>query len=222
MSRLQLLAIVFLPLLGPSLGSAQAISVRTLALRPGQLPEVYLKGPSGHQVLSFSNVQPNETVLALPANPLPLYRSGINAEGKEVFTVAHEVKVPTGAKGILLLAWTTGSQTRYVAVDDDFGAARFNDWLLINTCARPVALLIGEGTKPVVIAAGTSTHHRIAVAKGKGATVLARASFNGKVKTFFSTFWPVHPDRRAVVLFVDDGSKIRVKRISDKLTPAAP
>ena len=45
---------------------------------------------------------------------------------------------------------------------------------------------------------------------------------NGEAKTFYSTYWPVHKGKRALVLFVDDGSKIRVKRISDALVPAKP
>ncbi|MDA0767279.1 MAG: hypothetical protein O3A87_04255 [Verrucomicrobia bacterium] len=36
------------------------------------------------------------------------------------------------------------------------------------------------------------------------------------------TFWPVNPGKRAVVLFVEEGAKIRVKRISDVLPPPEP
>lgn len=72
--------------------------------------------------------------------------------------------------------------------------------------------------KPVKIAPGASQRHKITAENNKGVAVLAK----GKAKTFFSTFWPVYPDKRAVILFIDDGTKIRVKRISDKLAPPAP
>ena len=119
------------------------------------------------------------------------------------------------------MGWAAGKETRYVAIDDDFGSARFNDWLLINTGKRPVAFTVGEKSKPVLIAPGASVTHRVGAEKGKGTAVLAQAPIRGKTKTFFSTYWPVHPDKRAVVLFVDDGEKIRVKRITDKLAPPA-
>lgn len=222
MSRLPILAVAFLSLSGASLASAQTISVRTLALRPGPLPETYIKGPKEYHALSFSDVQPNEAVSALSAKRLPLYERGTNAKGEETFTIVYKVNVPVGARGILLLGWIAGDEVRYTAIDDDFGAARFNDWLLINTGSRPVALVVGEGTKPVLIAPGTSMNHRISVPKEQGASILVKAPFNGKTTTFFSTYWPIHADRRTVVLFVDDGSRIRVKRISDKLAPDSP
>jgi hypothetical protein len=220
MNRLQTLAIAFLSLLVASLTSAQTISVRTLALRADPLPEVYLQGPKGHHALSFSATQPDEAVQVVAANPLPLYTSGLDSEGKEAFVVAQTVKVPAGAKGILLLAWKSDEETRYVAINDDFATARFNDWLLINAGVKPIAFSVGENSQPAVIAPGAAMTHRIEADKGKGAAVLAQAPFKGKAKTFFSTYWPVHADKRTIVIFVDDGSKIRVKRISDKLAPA--
>jgi len=76
--------------------------------------------------------------------------------------------------------------------------------------------------KPVKIAPGASQRHKITAENNKGVAVLAQVPVKGKAKTFFSTFWPVYPDKRAVILFIDDGTKIRVKRISDKLAPPAP
>jgi len=199
--------------------SAETISVRTLALRSGEMPEVYLKGPEQYLLLEFSSAQPTEPVRAVAGDPLVLYTSEMNDKGEQVFTPVHKLKIPTGSSGILLLAWTSGGETRYVAIKDNFESARYNDWLLINAATRPVAFKVGENTKAMVVAPGKSTTHRISAKAGKGATVLAQAPFDGKAKTFFSTYWPVHPGKRCVVLFVDDGPKIRVKRISDKLAP---
>lgn len=222
MNRFQALAIAFVSLLGTCTASAQTISVRTLALRADPLPEVYVKGPEGHHALNFSATQPDDAVSALAANPLPLYTSGKDAKGKEDFIVSQTLKLPAGAKGILLLAWKSGEETRYVAINDDFGTARFNDWLLINAGIKPIAFRVGENSQPVRINPGSAMTHRIEVEKAQGAAVLAQAEFDGKAKTFFSTYWPVHADKRTIVIFVDDGSKIRVKRISDKLAPAKP
>lgn len=202
--------------------SAQTIDIRTLALRAGDMPEVYVKDATDHHPLRFSSVQPAEAVRALAANPLPLYRRGTDAAGREGFAVIQQVKLPDEARGILLLGWADGDKARYIAIKDDFAAARYNDWLLVNASTRPVGFRVGDTGKPILLKPGVSTTHRIGVAAGEGATVLAQAPFNGKDKVFYSTYWPVYAGKRSVVLFVDDGPRILVKRISDLLAPASP
>ena len=214
------LAACFVCLVCSSLLSAQTIGIRTLAMRAGAMPEVHVRDAKGHLPLRFSPVQPSEVVGALTANPLPLYRRETDAKGKEGFVVSQQVKLPDGANGILLLGWADGGKTRYVAIKDDFSAARYNDWLLINASTRPVAFRVGDSGKPILLKPGVSTTHRIPVAEGEGATVLAQAPLDGKDKVFYSTYWPVYAGKRSIVLFVDDGPKILVKRISDSLAPA--
>jgi hypothetical protein len=200
--------------------SAQTIDIRTLAMRAEQMPEVFVKDAKDHVPLQFSSAQPTGVVRALAASPLPLYRRETDADGKQGFVVSQQVKLPDGANGILLLGWIDGDKSRYIAIKDDFAAARFNDWLLVNASTRPVAFRVGDTGKPILLKPGVSTTHRIPVAEGEGATVLAQAPLNGKDKVFYSTYWPVYAGKRSVVLFVDDGPKILVKRISDPLAPA--
>ncbi len=221
MNRISVLAAVVVSLLAGAGLSAQTLGVRTLAMRSGEMPEVYIKGAKGHLPLKFSSVQPGEVVRGLNANPLPLYKKVEDDDGDVTFAVAQKLKLPAGAKGILLLGWTSGKEVRYVPINDNFASARFNDWLLINSGKRPVAFSVGENTRPVMVAPGASVTHRFRVEEGQGAAVMAQAPFRGKAKTFFSTYWPVHKGKRAVILFVDDGERIRVKRISDKIGPAA-
>jgi len=49
-----------------------------------------------------------------------------------------------------------------------------------------------------------------------------QAPLKGKVRTFFSNFWPVYADKRSVVVFVNDNDRIIVKRISDSMAPTIP
>jgi len=201
-----------------SLATAQTINVRTLALRAGEMPEVYLRNGEEYEKLRFSAVQPSATVSATRVNPLPLYKLEMDEEGKDVYVVTERIKIPTGARGILLMAWKSGDEARYLAIKDDFRKARFNDWLLINTSKRPIIFKVGEKAKPFIVKPGSSdTYPLKKVREGKGTEVTAHAKFKGKIKLFFSTYWPVFPGNRMVVLFIDDGRKIRVKRISDKL-----
>jgi len=212
------LAAIIVPLLFCGwLDAQETIAVRTLALRAGDMPEVHLRGVKDHVALEFSAVQPGQTLRALAANPLPLYRKETDSRGKEAWVVSHNVKIPAAAKGILLLALPDGDQSRFLAIKDDFAGARYNDWLLINASSKPVAFAVGEKAKPVLIASGTSTTHRVSAARGQGTAVLAQAPIDDKPTVFYSTYWPVYDDRRTVVLFADSGPKILVKRISDIL-----
>lgn len=199
---------------------AQTIAIRTLAMTDDDMPEVLVRSGKSHLPLIFSTIQPSEAVEAVSANPLPLYRSETDEKGNQVFVVSGRVKIPVGAKGILLLGWNSGGETSYVAIKDEFSSARYNDWLLINVSTRPVAFQVGEKSKPLLLKPGVSETHRISEEKGVGAAVFAQAPIDGKPKIFYSTYWPVYPDKRSVVLFVDDGRKIRVKRISDLLFQA--
>jgi hypothetical protein len=198
---------------------APLLAVRTLALRAERLPEVYVKAGESYAPLSFSDVQPGEMVSVLRADPLPLFKRLNGPAGEEIFALAQKVAVPAGAKGILLLGWISGDEAKYAAIADHFGNASFNDWLMINISRMPVAFKVGESLEPLVIPPGSSREMRVNAQKGKGVPVVAQAAIGGRPKTFFSTYWPVHPDKRTLILFFDDGTKIRVKRISDKLPP---
>lgn len=88
---------------------------------------------------------------------------------------------------------------------------------MINASSHPIAFKAGDTAKPLLLKPGVSTTHPVTAAKGEGIEITAQASLKGKVRTFYSTFWPVYADKRSVVVFVDDGTRILVKRISDSL-----
>lgn len=211
-------ALVLLACATTGWAAEKTIDVRTLALKAGDMPELVLKTAEEPVALDWSHRQPGAVFKALHANPLPLYRREINDEGGESLVVVSKVKLPANARGVLLLGWTDDDQTRCVAIEDNLGSAQYNDWLLINAASRPVAFVVGDTRKPSIVKPGTSVKYRVGAERGKGATVRAQLPVEGGgAKTFYSTFWPIYPDKRAVVIFADDGSKIRVKRISDKL-----
>jgi hypothetical protein len=222
MSRSAILAMMAPVWLWGAGHAQQTLTVRAMALRPGDLPAVHLKGLKDHLPLEFSAVQPGEPVRALAANPLPLYHGKTDAKGNPSWVVAHQVTIPKGAKGILLLGWNDGAETRYSAIEDNFQGARYNDWLLINASSKPVAFSVGDDAKPVAVTAGTSITHHISARHGAGAPVTALTPIDGQTKVFYSTYWPVRQDRRTVVLFADDGQRILVRRIADLLTPPPP
>lgn len=199
------------------LGAQETLAVRALALSAVEMPDYHVMGTKEQLPVKFSDVQPGDIIRALAANPLPLYLKKTDAQGKVAWVAAEKVKIPAGSKGILLLAIPDGEQTRLLAIEDDFSGARYNDWLLINGSSKPIAFAVGKKEKPVLIAAGTSVTHRVSTPSNEGATVMAQAPIYDKPTVFLSTYWPVYDDRRTVVLFVDSGPKILVKRIADIL-----
>ena len=157
------------------------IAIRTLSLRADEMPELFVHNGKEHLPLGFSAVQPGETIEALAANPLPLYRSSTGEDGKDGFVIAHRVKLPDRASGVLLLGWMQGDAPRFVAIQDEFSKAAYNDWLLINACSHPVAFKAGEKATPLLLKPGVSTTHRVSAAKGEGIEVTAQAARKGKV-----------------------------------------
>ncbi len=197
---------------------AQKISVRAMALTSENMPELYLKtdGDKALTLVAWPSRQPSEPIVALRDGALPLYRRETDDKGKESLTVAHRVKVPADAGEIVLLGWSDGGEIRLHAVKDDFMGADFNDWLLINFSSKVITFRIGEGSLPIKLKDGDSRIYRIAVPRNKGATALGQAMIRGEAKTFYSTFVPVKDGQRTIMLFADDGEKIRTKRIIDR------
>ena len=220
MIRLLPLAVIPFLMLAAATRAEEKIAIRTLGLRADEMPEVFVRTGKDYMPLPFSSVQPGETVMALATDPLTLHRSETGPDGKVGYPIAHRVKLPQQAAGILLLGWKNGDGARYVAIRDEFANARYNDWLLINASVHPVAFKSGNTGRPVPLKPGAAITHRIQAGKNEGVEIVAQAPLKGKIRTFYSTFWPVRADRRSVVVFVDDGEKIAVKNISDPLAPA--
>ncbi len=215
-----ILAAALCALIPPAAAAEKTLGVRTLMLESGELPETYLKGAKGHLPVRFSNIQPSKPLRVLYKNPLPIFRTGTDPEGNEVFTEVGSAKLPPNARGILLLCWQSGDTTRFKAIRDDFDSARSGEWMLINATTKPIAFRIGKDTKAIRVAPGSSETHRISAKANKGAAVTAATPAGKEWKMFFSTYWPVYADKRCLVLFVADGEKIRVKRITDRIVKA--
>ena len=203
----------------------QELNLRTLALKKGEMPEIFVKAAKKDEIahkLDWPARQPSELVKVPAAGSIAMLTREVDGEGAETFKAAQQVEVPAGANGVLLLGWKEGDNTRIVALKDEFVGARFNDWLLVNSTAKPIAFRAGEGSKTLVVRPGSSETYKLDGNAERGAEVLVQTPEDGEAKTIYSTYWPVREGRRAIVLFIDDGKKIRVKRISDHLLPPKP
>jgi hypothetical protein len=195
------------------------LSVRTMALNPGELPELFFrtKGKVKLTPVHWSTRQPSRVVLALYEGTLPLFRIELDEDGKDIPVVAHRVKVPAGAKEILLFAWLDKDKKKlkFHAIGDDFLKAKFNDWLLINLSSKSVDFIVGRASKPIRLNKGQSKTYQITAEENKGAAVMGKANIRGKCRIFYSTYLPVRSQRRTLVIFTDAGDKIRTTLIAD-------
>lgn len=194
------------------------ISLRTMQLGGGEMPNLYVKKADAKEpaLLTWFNTQPTEPIQVVHDGSLKLYKQTTNSEGKLGYEVASLVKLPSAENEVLLLAWESEGMIKYLAIKDQFLNANFNDWMAINTSANPVAILAGDNAKPVKIEAGKSLIFRPNIEQGKGVKILAQASREGEVKTFLSTYWPAFEGQRTMIIFYDDGDKMRAKRIGDR------
>ncbi len=221
MKSFQIALLTGLLMLGQAL-HAETLHVRALALSADPaMPERYVKVADGYEKLSFSSMQPSGLVRALAAEAaLPLFELKQNPKGEVAYALVEKIKLPAGAKGVLLLGWASKDAARYLAIDDDYLSAKFNDWLLVNAGDKPIAFQIGREEKPIPLKGNSIVNHRINTRENAGLDVVARSQWGEKVKTFYSTYWPVRSGERAIVIFYERGDRIAVRRITDVLLKA--
>jgi len=195
---------------------AEQIEVRTLSLIPGEIPECFVEGKEGLEPLAFSTIQPTPPVELKVEGHLPIYRADAPEPGKPGPPLAAKVKLP-GSKEVLLLVMNVGRELRFVALEDNIGAAGPADWMLINATTRPIAFRVGGAGDPVRINPGTSKLERIRAKEDQGAAVEAHALFDDGPKKIYSTYWAIRAGKRSIVLFVESGEKIKVKQITEAI-----
>ncbi len=213
-------------LVGSAAAQQASISLRTLQLGGGEMPESWVQvvGEKEPVKLTWLTSQPTEPLQVIHDGQLKLFRYAAGEDGKMVVDDIRAIPLPGGAAEVLLLVWANEGKGKYVAIKDHFLKAGFNDWIAINTSGNPVALRVGDKDKPLRIEPGKSLIFRPDIEEGKGAEMTAMAPRNGELKTFLSTYWPAFPGQRTMIVFYDDGEKMRARRIGDRFLrkPAAP
>ncbi len=197
---------------------ASVVSVRTMQLGGDGMPELFVRVANEKEPvkLSWLTTQPTEPMQVLHDGNLKLLSQAPNAEGKMITQVAKSMVLPPSSKEVLLLAWNDGSEVKYVMIQDQFLNAKFNDWLVINASVSPVALKVGDDQKPIRVDAGKSLVFSPKIVEGKGVEVIAQTLRKGEMKTFLSSYWPAFAKQRTMIIFYDDGEKMRARRISDR------
>lgn len=213
-----LLPALLVGMLIPAALRAQQVSVRSMGLAAGEMPELFFKteGEAKLTPVEWSTRQPSRAVIALHDGSLPLFRNETDEKGETKTVLSERVKLPADAKEIILFGWLDKDKLRLHAIPDNFLKAKHNDWLLINLSAKDIDFIVGKDSKPIRLASTQSRFYHIEVAENTGASVIGRAQIRGELKYFYSTYLPVKSGDRTIMLFSDDGDKIRTKPIYDK------
>ncbi|MFT5905025.1 MAG: hypothetical protein ACI9E1_000615 [Cryomorphaceae bacterium] len=195
----------------------QEISVRSMMLGKKEMPELYFKTKSEEKLtpVNWSKRQPSKMVDALYEGTLPLFRMEVNEDGENIPVVAHRVKVPSGAKEILLFGWKHKDKINLLALGDNFLSAKHSDWFLINLSSKSIDFIVGRESKPIKVNSRQAIPYTIKVDEDKGAAILGKANIRNKDRIFYSSYIPVRSGRRTIIIFSDDGDKIRTTPVAD-------
>ena len=194
------------------------VGVRALVIGDASaMPERYLSTKKGYEILKFTNAQPSELIHADRTEKLPLFAKIPAGSEKDSYQAVQEVSLPAAAKNVLLLFWKGSESLNCFAVNDNILEANYNNWLMINTTEKPIGFLIGRGEEPFFIKPNGILKCRITSKHGGGVEVEGRAKWDGRIKTFYSTYWPIREGERSIVIFLRKGGRIKVKKISDYL-----
>jgi len=195
------------------------VDVRVLALgSAANMPERFVSTKEGFEELSFSNRTASRILKAYSAETLPIYAKATDSQDGSEFGIAEEVKLPENSESVLLLCWgSKEAGLRYLAVNDSILDADYNNWLMVNTTAKTLGFRIGQNKKPVFLEPQKIENYKLTAEKGKGVPVVGRTRINGEIKTFYSTYWTIRENERSIVIFIEVGDKIKVRKIGDRL-----
>lgn len=205
----------------PVSAQSEKLDLRTLSLGSTDFPQLWALNATTPVAIAFSTIQPSEPLRLNRTDPLRIFKGKLNDKGQPADPTPTLVKLPTDSS-ILLLGWMVADTPRFFPIPDPFTAARTDDWLVINSTARNVAIQIGANTKPTPVKPSSHAPIRVTAPVNEGAAVIVAIPKDQGWKTIYSTYWPIYPDKRCLVLIIEDGAKIRVKVICDEFKkPAA-
>jgi hypothetical protein len=204
-------------------GAPQQLSVRTMALTDIELDPLFFatSGDEKWVPVEWSRRQPSRPAgTFVQDGVLSLFGMKTAPSGEVGYEVAYQVKIPPGAREILLFAWMSDGKLLLHPIADDFLRKRHDRWLLVNFSSKDIAFRVGDESKPVLVESKHSKLYTINVGENEPATILGQARIRGtEPKLFYSSYFPVKKGRRTIVLFTDDGDKMRTKLVADLFLP---
>jgi hypothetical protein len=221
--RFTLISLALLLSAGLAFSQGGGITFRTLGISSSKFPELWVIDSGKPVAIAFSSKQPSLPLKADRISPLPIFKGPLNATGKPSDTTPSKVPLPASSS-LLLLGWMDGEKPGFLAIDDPFSTAKSDDWLVINPSQSEVAIQIGATAKPIPIKANSNQAIKNTAPAGVGAAVtIAAKQPDGSWKAIYSAYWPIHANRRGLVVVSQRGERFHVNYLPEKLAaPPAP
>lgn len=202
------------------LGDAEEIrlSIRTLAVGNGAMPIWHLAADKDtFAELQWSVEQPSDSVTITTGRELLLYSKEIVADGKEEYKVARKLAIPETAKEILLVGWPVEGEQKaeLMVVADNLKKAGSHDWLAINTSKQVVTLRFGVNVDALQLESMEAKPYHVHLEPKQGSAVQAQMRVRDKWRTIYSTYWAAPDKQRSLVLFYDNGKRVKLHRVVD-------
>ena len=131
----------------PVSAQSEKLDLRTLSLGSTDFPQLWAMNAATPVEIAFSTIQPSEPLRLNRTDPLRIFKGALNDKGQPADPTPTLVKLPTDSS-ILLLGWMVADTPRFFPIPDPFTAARTDDWLVINSTAKNVAIQIGATPNP--------------------------------------------------------------------------
>lgn len=194
------------------------IDFRTLGLANSKMPELWAVEAGKAVPLAFSSAQPSAPLKADKTNPLKIFMGPLDDKGKPMDTSPILVNLPA-ASSILLLGWMEDEKPAFLAIEDAFATAKYDDWLVINHSNRPLTVQVGDTSPAFPLEANSHKTFKCTspVSGGAAATVSTKQD-DGSLKKVYSSFLPIFTDQRGMIVVTQVGERVRVKYIADQIT----
>ncbi|HKK19590.1 MAG TPA: hypothetical protein VJ952_13005 [Opitutales bacterium] len=206
--------------IGNSSLTADTLGVRSLGFgADNKTMKPYLEVGGRYHLLAFPQSQPDRITYVNHDVTMPLYDKTVNSDGTHSYKIIETVKLPEDARSILLLRLDAKSAGKYLVIDDMFLEADYSDWLMINTTSKPIDIEVAE--ENYRIKPKSNKICKTGTPAGEAASITGLVKWEDQLRKFYSTYWPVRKGERSIVIFSEQGNRIRIKRIADAL-PSDP
>lgn len=195
------------------------VAVRGLSLSESTFPDLWVLKNKRPVALTFSPYQPTLPIRADRNSPLLVFVGALNPEGNPIDSTPKEVELPPKSDSILMIGWMTGDKPTFLAFDDPFRTSSNDDWIIINTTSKTVAIQVGEKTDPLSLKPGSHSKMKVSAPSDTGASTTIIYEDGNEWKPFYSSYMPIFSDKRCIVIIAQEGENFRVKIIPDNPVP---
>lgn len=158
----------------------------------------------------YKRLQPAKESISKPhyydgANPLVIYRKGLDQAGQEIFTPAGEIQLPTGSKDVILALKQMGDRYAGISIDMSLNGQPLRSVRFINLTPANLVVLLNDQRNSIlpgedivtVFKSGEKQYFKFKIG----------AMYEEQAKLIFSNRYPFRGDMRQLFIGYAVGSE---------------